>query len=607
MTPLGLDVETYLIGARLTPRVVSVQTSDGALYTRERFGEVAAFLVGHLQGGGHIVGQNISFDLACLIVEFDELLEPVFAAYQAGQIHCTMIREQLIAIALGQFRSWRFSLNAIVERRFGVALAGKTGADVWRLRFSELDGVPSERWPESARAYAVDDASWAVRVYEVQEALKAITDTGRRVMPLPDEKEQTAAAWALHLLSIWGIAVDREAADRWVATIENDAAEHLEIARAGGFLRDNGTKDVTKIRAMVDAGYDGAPPLTDKGGIKTDRDTLLGSGNPALIAYAQGSKVQKLANTYAKVLRGVGSVHPRYNALRRSGRTSARDPNIQQAPRDGRGFRECFVPRCGYVFALCDYDQVELLALGQVLKWWCGSSAIIEAVKAGRDLHVEVAAKLAGVPYETMATRVDEGDKEAKALRQFAKVANYGFPGGLSSNSFADYAQSFGLDVSPNEAAEIRRAWMEAWPEMREYFNKIGQATRSGSSITIIQPVSERQRGGCTFTSAANSYFQGLVADMSKAALVEVSRRCFVDPSSALYGSRPCAFLHDEIIIESPEAVAPEAAAELAAVMIGAGARYLPDVPVSASPVLAARWSKEAKQVFKNGRLEVWR
>ena len=286
-------METYLIGARLTPRVVSVQTSDGALYTRERFGEVAAFLVEHLQGGGHIVGQNIAFDLACLIVEFDGLLEPVFAAYEAGQIHCTMIREQLIAIALGQFRSWRFSLNAIVERRFGVALSGKTGADVWRLRFSELDGVPAERWPEAARAYAVDDAHWAVRVYEAQEALKAITDTGRRVMPLPDEKEQTAAAWALHLLSVWGIAVDREAADRWVTAIEKDAAEHLEIARAGGFLRDNGTKDVTKIRAMVDAGYDGAPPLTDKGGIKTDRDTLGQPGADGLRARLKGAEARQ--------------------------------------------------------------------------------------------------------------------------------------------------------------------------------------------------------------------------------------------------------------------------------------------------------------------------
>jgi DNA polymerase-1 len=258
------------------------------------------------------------------------------------------------------------------------------------------------------------------------------------------------------------------------------------------------------------------------------------------------------------------------------------------------------------VFALADFDQIELLALGQILLWWTGSSAMVEAVKAGRDLHVEVAAKLAGTSYESFAESLEAGERTSKELRQFAKVANYGFPGGLSSTTFSSYAQSFGLDISPAEAANIRRAWMEAWPEMRSYFDKIGLAT-SNSAVTIIQPVSERQRGGCTFTSAANSYFQGLVSDFAKQSLWEITKKCLIDQSSPLFGCHPCAFLHDEIIIEAPEDRAPEAAEEMARVMIEVAERYMPDVPVSASPMLAARWSKDAERVVENGRLVVWR
>jgi len=608
---IGLDCETYKIGARLTPRVVSIQLSHGAeasVHTREEFPEVIESVIAHLKSGGKIVGQNIAFDFGCLVAECDALLDPLFAAYANGQIFDTMIREQLIAIALGQFRSWRFSLDAIVQRRFGVNLAGKHGANVWRLRFSELDGRVAADWPRSAFEYARDDAKWVVKVYKAQSELHVLTDLGRPVVPLPDEKEQTFAAWCLHLLSIWGVKVDRFAADQWVRKIETAAEQHLDTAMAGGFLRENGTKNVKKIRELISIGYDGSPPLTDKGSIKTDRDTLLGSGNNHLVAYAKGSAVQKLASTYTKILRGVHSVHPRYNVLRRSGRTSCEKPNLQQAPRDGQGFRECFIPRAGYVFALCDYDQIELLALAQVLQWWCGTSALADAVREGRDLHIEVGARIASTTYDKLKERIENGDKKAKHFRQFAKVANYGFPGGLSSSGFSAYAQSRGVEITINEAADIRRAWLEAWPEMRSYFDKIGLACRSGNPITIAQEVSKRQRGGVSFTAACNTYFQGLVADGAKAALVEVSRRCYVERASALFNSRPVAFLHDEIIIETPAGEsAAIAAEELAEVMISEMQKYIPDIPVSAAPVLAARWSKDAIAVHKDGKLQVWK
>ena len=55
--------------------------------------------------------------------------------------------------------------------------------------------------------------------------------------------------------------------------------------------------------------------------------------------------------------------------------------------------------------------------------------------------------------------------------------------------------------------------------------------------------VGNRLRGLCRYTVAANTYFQGLASDASKAALWAVTYECYNVPSSPLYGCRPVIFL----------------------------------------------------------------
>ena len=142
---------------------------------------------------------------------------------------------------------------------------------------------------------------------------------------------------------------------------------------------------------------------------------------------------------------------------------------------------------------------------------------------------------------------------------------------------------------------------------MRDYFKHISSIV-GGDRGTVEQFVSKRVRGGVQFTQAANSYFQGLAADGAKAALFEVSRRCYTSPESALFGSRPIMFIHDEIIMESPFDKAPEAAEELAAVMKTTMARYTPDIPIKTTVALMGRWYKNAEAVRdERGRLTAWR
>jgi DNA polymerase I-like protein with 3'-5' exonuclease and polymerase domains len=131
----------------------------------------------------------------------------------------------------------------------------------------------------------------------------------------------------------------------------------------------------------------------------------------------------------------------------------------------------------------------------------------------------------------------------------------------------------------------------------------INQQVGQAGEGDIIQLRSGRKRGLCRYTVAANTYFQGLAADASKLALWWVTRACYTDRNSPLFGCRPVIFLHDEIIMEAPESYAHLAATELERVMVKAMQVFVPDVPCRATAALMRRWAKEAEPAYINGKL----
>jgi DNA polymerase I-like protein with 3'-5' exonuclease and polymerase domains len=65
------------------------------------------------------------------------------------------------------------------------------------------------------------------------------------------------------------------------------------------------------------------------------------------------------------------------------------------------------------------------------------------------------------------------------------------------------------------------------------------------------------------------------------------------------------AFVHDEIILEGPEAGLGAAAERLQALMIAGMEPCVPDIPVIAEPFATRRWVKEAKPTYRGGQLVV--
>lgn len=260
-------------------------------------------------------------------------------------------------------------------------------------------------------------------------------------------------------------------------------------------------------------------------------------------------------------------------------------------------------------FCSVDYDSLELRALAQVCLNLFGRSKMADALIAGRELHLDMAAQILAIPYEDALARYEDEDKEVKNARQLAKVANFGFPGGMGAESLCSFARvTYGVTITPEQAKRLKQQFVTAYPELELYFRYVASLPGLDfGEARIEQHVSKRIRGGLSYTEACNSMFQGLAADGAKAALFNASYECYADESSDLYGSRIFTFVHDEIIAEVPEDFAHEAAQRLTQVMVDSMSKFIPDVPITASPVLMKRWSKDAEAVYDaNGRLVVW-
>lgn len=394
-------------------------------------------------------------------------------------------------------------------------------------------------------------------------------------------------------------------------------------------------------------------PRTPAGGVKADRDTLEESGNELLEKYAWVSNDEKFAGTYLPYLKQATTVpmNPEGNVLVATGRTSY-NGLIQLIPRGG-GLRECFVPREGYVYCSIDYAALELSTLAQVTTWVVGWSAMADAINDGQDLHVKFAASMVGETYDNFKAAVKRGDKKMKGYRQAAKAANFGFPGGMGPPKLVSAKRKEGLRFcitlgeaplcgcsDPSKcrrchgrgalcgvemihewngnpcppvckrccelADQLRTAWFRQWPEIRPYFAYISRMTKSVGALE--QFVSRRVRGGVDFCNGANTLFQGLAADGAKHALWLVSKECYTDRGSQMFGARPVIFVHDEIFSEMPVGIASQAAERMTRVMVDGMSEFVPDVRISAEPTLMDRWYKEAEcKRSPDGKLLVWR
>lgn len=702
----SFDTETHLISAGcLAPKMVCLSAAERGS-TAELTTELVLRPTGmmilrqRLESDAILVGANLPFDFGVACAEDPALVPLVFDAYAAGRAQCVQTLQKLMDVALGM-RKWRrvngramratYALADLVELYFGRKLEK---LDTWRLRYSELDGVPIEEWPQDTKDYAIGDAVEALLVREAQD--KEIAELWGE---LPNQAEQQRAAWALYLMSMWGVRADRVGVDKFEASCrehiakmhdtlinrcqhcgdypdEHDDAEcsNKAFAPSGIFQRSgrcrlcgmtvkmhakrgggcHGDFDVSRVMAEIKrrivAGCEKAGvqvPTTDKGNVQTDRDAVLLTDDPMLHVLSEEMVFSKQFDQWGPVGRAAMTrpVCPRYNVLVDTGRTSCSGDKEQQSsnfqnPNRKGDVRQMFVPRAGWIFLSTDADAVEGRGHAQDcidmgIRSRMAEAFVEQAQSGGPDIHEILGASIIGVDPDLVQRGVRDNDKDCEEARQFAKVPQYGFIGGLGADAFVAYAAGmldydafikwFGGDPSKQarRAKEIREAWFSAWPENREYFNHISAMLKPfprGEGV-VRHFGSGRIRGGSRFTGTANGFMQGRVADAMKDVLWNLAVECYTgrctlahqhggsstcthEGNSVMFGSRPNFFLHDEPITEVREdGLEAYRATRQQEIMVENLQKWMPAIPCSSTPVLMRRWIKGAKPVKVGGRL----
>ena len=294
-----------------------------------------------------------------------------------------------------------------------------------------------------------------------------------------------------------------------------------------------------------------------KTGYSTNADVLekLKNKHPIIPAIMDYRMLTKLKSTYAdgliKEIQEDGRVHTTFqNLVTATGRLSSTEPNLQNIPVRtdlGAEIRKMFVPKPGFVLVDADYSQIELRVLAHI----ADDKTMQEAFQSGSDIHTATASQVFGVPASQVTA----------LQRRHAKAVNFGIVYGISEFSLAE-----DIGVSRYEAKAYIDSYLNHYANVRRYMHQVVEdARQKGYTQTLFgrrRYIPELTSSNFNVRSGAerialNTPIQGTAADIIKLAMIRVEQ--------ALNQSYPDANLllqvHDELIVECPEEIAPEVAA----------------------------------------------
>ena len=368
-----------------------------------------------------------------------------------------------------------------------------------------------------------------------------------------------------------GIALDT---DR-LAAIDVELASRLEAVEARCHALAGKSFNVRSRKEIAAILFDelGLPPSKKlKDGWSTASPVLeaLVEQHDLPQAILDYRELDKLRGTYVTKLPEYvapdGRVHTTlHQAVAATGRLSSVDPNLQNIPVrtfEGRRIRECFVPADGCVFVSADYSQVELRVLAHVT----GDPVLIEGFRAGEDIHRRTAVELFGVAPDSVGV----------AERSAAKAINFGLLYGMSAFRLAR-----DLRIGRDEAQAHMDRYFERMPQVRDWIEATKARAREEGQVETLygrkrtipeihsNQFNERAAGE---REAVNTVIQGTAADLIKRAMLRVAAAL---PAAGLR-ARMVLQVHDELLVEAPEAEVDAVCALVSREMAAAGDLVVP-------------------------------
>lgn len=444
-----------------------------------------------------------------------------------------------------------------------ISFKDMVGSGKAQISFAE---VPIEK----AALYAAEDADVTLRLYErlapeliAQRTVSIYEECERALVPVLVDME--ARGITISKPTLAGMSQEFSALAR---TLE------LEIHKLAGREFSVGSPKQLGEVLFEHMGLAGGKKSAKSGAYTTDAETLealSAEGHDIADKVLEWRHLSKLQSTYTdslplQVNPTTDRVHTSYSmATATTGRLSSTDPNLQNIPirtEAGKRIRTAFVAAPGHKLISADYSQIELRLLAHL----AGIDSLKQAFTEGRDIHAITASQIFGVPLE----QVDSD------LRRKAKTINFGIIYGMSAHGLATR-----LGIGRGEAAGYIDAYFKQYPGIREYMTTtIEFAREHGYVLTLfgrrvyVKDIAAKNPNLRAFSerAAINAPLQGTAADVIKRAMVDVKRQL-----AARYPhSHMLLQVHDELIIEAPEAEAQEVATLVRKVMQAAASFSVP-------------------------------
>lgn len=453
-------------------------------------------------------------------------------------------------------------LDALVQDHFHARLR----------RFEDLTGKGREQRSVAdvpvadAAAYGGGAADYALRLRTVM----APTLADHRLEPLFRDVELPLIG-VLADMEWEGIAVDRAHFARLAEQMRAELAE-LERRIHGGAGVTFNLNSTPQLRHVLFEKLQLPALKRGKTGASTDAEVLeelAGMGHTVPRLLLEYREISKLLTTYLEPLPdeispATGRIHTSFNQIgAATGRLSSSDPNLQNIPvRSPRGeaIRRGFIPRPGNRFIVADYSQIELRLLAHL----SGDAAFVEAFLAGGDIHRQTAAAIFGVAPDAVTAEMRARAKTINFATIYgqgphALARQLGIPYDDARRFIEDYFVRFAgvrawLDRTVAEARD--RGWVETIFGRRRYVPELRDKNHA------VRSFGER--------TATNSPLQGSAADLIKVAMIRVSERLRSAQARLLLQ------VHDELLVEAPEAEADATATVVKESMEGAATLRVP-------------------------------
>jgi DNA polymerase-1 len=260
-------------------------------------------------------------------------------------------------------------------------------------------------------------------------------------------------------------------------------------------------------------------------------------------------ELSKLKSTYLDALPAAadpktGRVHTSYSQTGAvTGRLSSSNPNLQNIPirtEQGRRVRNGFIAAKGKVLLSVDYSQIELRIVAHMAK----DEAMLEAFRAGQDIHATTAAAIYGIPLEQVS----------KEMRRHAKAINFGLIYGMSA-----FGLTRSTELTLAESQDFVEAYFKQFPGVKKYLDGIRELARQQGYVETM--LGRRRyfpalKSGTNYAlknreerEAINSPIQGTAADIMKIAMLHIPPAL----KSAGLGAQMLLQVHDELVLEVPK------------------------------------------------------